>query len=107
MSIKRLIASTLRGTAVLAILMLIADPATAIKYDNTKDFTWIMVFAAILAFLAAYGIGANDVSSLSLFLFLSICLYLSFSHFLLILYLTITLTIRWPTPSPLPWVPNH
>jgi sodium-dependent phosphate transporter len=41
----------------------LADPSSAIKYDNTKDFTWIMVFGAMLAFFAAYGIGANDVAN--------------------------------------------
>ncbi|KAJ1405833.1 phosphate transporter [Ochromonadaceae sp. CCMP2298] len=35
----------------------------AIVYDTTRDFTWIVVFAGILAFLAACGIGANDVAN--------------------------------------------
>jgi sodium-dependent phosphate transporter len=42
---------------------MLADPTVAIKYDTTKDFTWILVFAAMLAFFASCGIGANDVAN--------------------------------------------
>jgi sodium-dependent phosphate transporter len=60
---KNIISSIVRGFAILVIMTIIADPTNAIKYDNTKDLTWIMVFGAILAFFAAYGIGANDVAN--------------------------------------------
>jgi sodium-dependent phosphate transporter len=60
---KNIISSVVRGFAILVVMTVIADPTNAIKYDTTKDFTWIMVFGAMLAFFAAYGIGANDVAN--------------------------------------------
>jgi sodium-dependent phosphate transporter len=55
--------SLVRGAAVLVLVAALADPAFALMYDSTKDFTWILVFASILAFLASCGIGANDVAN--------------------------------------------
>jgi hypothetical protein len=52
-----------RGLAVLVLVAAFADPSMAIVYDNTKDFTWLVVCAGILAFFAAWGIGANDVAN--------------------------------------------
>jgi len=55
--------SLFRGLAVLVLLASFTDPTLAIVYDNTKDFTWVVVCAGILAFFAAWGIGANDVAN--------------------------------------------
>jgi hypothetical protein len=55
--------SLVRGGAVLVLVAMISDPASALVYDSTKDFTWILVCAGILAFLASMGIGANDVAN--------------------------------------------
>jgi sodium-dependent phosphate transporter len=55
--------SLVRGFSVLVLVAAFADPTIALVYDSTKDFTWIVVFAGILAFLAACGIGANDVAN--------------------------------------------
>ena len=55
--------STFRGMCVLGLIALVADPAMAIRSDDTKDFTWILVFSGMLAFFAAFGIGANDVAN--------------------------------------------
>mmetsp|Transcript_20098 Transcript_20098/g.60956 ORF Transcript_20098/g.60956 Transcript_20098/m.60956 type:complete len:408 (-) Transcript_20098:2238-3461(-) len=55
--------STARGLAVLMCVAAFMEPSLAIVYDDTEKFTWVVVFAGILAFLAAYGIGANDVAN--------------------------------------------
>ena len=55
--------SLVRGGAVLVLVAAFADPAVALVYDTTKDFTWVLVCAGILAFLASCGIGANDVAN--------------------------------------------
>jgi sodium-dependent phosphate transporter len=57
--------STARGLAVLFICAVLSsqDRVEALISDNTQSFTWIVAFAFIAAFVAAYGIGANDVAN--------------------------------------------
>ena len=52
--------SATRGLVVLGALALLADPAAAKSLDK---YTWLLVVAAICAFAAAFGIGANDVAN--------------------------------------------
>lgn len=61
--ISSLMASSMRGFAVLTIMAFLADPAIAVNPNTVENYTWLLVCAAILAFIAAYGIGANDVAN--------------------------------------------
>merc|ERR1719331_346451 len=60
------IPSMLRGTGMLLLLTLYIEFSDANRGRdewNKSDYTWLLVCAGILAFIAAYGIGANDVAN--------------------------------------------
>jgi sodium-dependent phosphate transporter len=57
-------ASTIKGLAVLGVLAVFMDPTIAQQYTlDMSGYTWLVVYAGIFAFIAAYGIGANDVAN--------------------------------------------
>jgi len=46
------------------IFTLISDPAFAAQASqDMSGYTWVVVYAGVFAFIAAYGIGANDVAN--------------------------------------------
>lgn len=56
--------STVRGFCILAFLTIVTEYAAANRSEFVKeDYTWLIVSCGICAFLAAYGIGANDVAN--------------------------------------------
>lgn len=58
------LSSTVRGFCILALLTVITEHAAANRSEWVKeDWTWLIVSCGICAFLAAYGIGANDVAN--------------------------------------------
>ena len=54
------VSSCARGMAILTILSALNGVQAG---DEIDKYTWIVVCAGILAFFAAYGIGANDVAN--------------------------------------------
>merc|ERR1719478_885143 len=56
-------ASTCRGMGVLLLFTLMSEISANRSTFHKGDYTWLVVCAGILAFIAAYGIGANDVAN--------------------------------------------
>ena len=57
------VTSAARGMGVL-LLVTLASEISANRSDwEQEDYTWLIVCAGILAFCAAWGIGANDVAN--------------------------------------------
>ena len=55
------VSSCARGFAILTVFSLLNESAAS--GDDLDKYTWVLVCAGILAFFAAYGIGANDVAN--------------------------------------------
>ena len=53
----------MRGMGMLLLASLASEISANRSEWNQDDWTWLIVCSGILAFLAAYGIGANDVAN--------------------------------------------
>ncbi|KAJ8602151.1 hypothetical protein CTAYLR_003501 [Chrysophaeum taylorii] len=61
---KSMMLSMTRGMCILTVLAMYAEHASANRQDwEREDWTWLIVCCGIVAFIAAYGIGANDVAN--------------------------------------------
>mmetsp|Transcript_1770 Transcript_1770/g.5321 ORF Transcript_1770/g.5321 Transcript_1770/m.5321 type:complete len:223 (-) Transcript_1770:70-738(-) len=59
----RSVTSICRGMGVLLLFTLMSEISANRSTWHKGDYTWLVVCAGILAFIAAYGIGANDVAN--------------------------------------------